>query len=157
MKKQKQEQTGQVNFVWALAGGYLIYLGGKLLYSLYRDGAGSSPVLVVIPAAAVFIGVGFWLLRREWKAYQFGAAHKDDPSTWNDDPVEEALPAWDMSLRSGNTAIASRRTIGQRCGKRGSPGVLLWRTACWTIWRPSGSRPASGTAQRSGAKPSRLW
>lgn len=43
MKKQKQEQTGQVNFVWALAGGYLIYLGGKLLYSLYRDGAGSSP------------------------------------------------------------------------------------------------------------------
>ena len=32
MKKQKQEQTGQVNFVWALAGGYLIYLGGKLLY-----------------------------------------------------------------------------------------------------------------------------
>ena len=39
MKKQKQEQTGQVNFVWALAGGYLIYLGGKLLYSLYRDGA----------------------------------------------------------------------------------------------------------------------
>ena len=66
---------------------------GKLLYSLYRDGAGSSPVLVVIPAAAVFIGVGFWLLRREWKAYQFGAAHKDDPSTWNDDPVEEELPA----------------------------------------------------------------
>ena len=57
MKKQKQEQTGQVNFVWALAGGYLIYLGGKLLYSLYRDGAGSSPILVVIPAAAVFIGV----------------------------------------------------------------------------------------------------
>ena len=93
MKKQKQEQTGQVNFVWALAGGYLIYLGGKLLYSLYRDGTGSSPVLVVIPAAAVFIGVGFWLLRREWKAYQFGAAHKDDPSTWNDDPVEEELPA----------------------------------------------------------------
>ncbi|MFR0769594.1 MAG: hypothetical protein ACLSHO_08435 [Dysosmobacter sp.] len=37
----------------------------------------------------------------------------------------------------------------------GSPGFLLWRTACWTIWRPSGSRPASGTAQRSGAKPSR--
>ena len=92
-KKQKQEQTGQVNFVWALAGGYLIYLGGKLLYSLYRDGADSTPILVVIPAAAVFIGVGFWLLRREWKAYQFGAAHKDDPSTWNDDPVEEELPA----------------------------------------------------------------
>ena len=85
MKKQKQEQTGQVNFVWALAGGYLIYLGGKLLYSLYRDGADSTPILVVIPAAAVFIGVGFWLLRREWKAYQFGAAHKDDPSTWNYD------------------------------------------------------------------------
>ena len=58
MKKQKQEQTGQVNFVWALAGGYLIYLGGKLLYSLYRDGADSTPILVVIPAAAVFIGVG---------------------------------------------------------------------------------------------------
>ena len=93
MKKQKQEQTGQVNFVWALAGGYLIYLGGKLLYGLYRDGADSTPILVVIPAAAVFIGVGCWLLRREWKAYQFGAAHTDDPSPWNDDPVEEELPA----------------------------------------------------------------
>ena len=89
MKKQKQEQTGQVNFVWALAGGYLIYLGGKLLYSLYRDGTGSSPVLVVIPAAAVFIGVGFWLLRREWKAYQFGAAHKDDCLLYTSDAADE--------------------------------------------------------------------
>ena len=62
MKKQKQEQTGQVNFVWALAGGYLIYLGGKLLYSLYRDGADSTPILVVIPAAAVFIGVALGLM-----------------------------------------------------------------------------------------------
>ena len=92
MKEQKQKQTGQVNYVWALAGGYLIYLGGKLLYGLYRDGADRTPILVVILAAAVFIGVGCWLLRREWKAYQFGAAHKDDPSTWNDDPAEE-LPA----------------------------------------------------------------
>ncbi len=82
MKKQKQEQTGQVNFVWALAGGYLIYLGGKLLYlaaCTETEPTATTPVLVVIPAAAVFIGVGFWLLRREWKAYQFGAAHKDDP------------------------------------------------------------------------------
>ena len=43
MKKQKQEQTGQVNFVWALAGGYLIYLGGKLLYSLYSCLLYTSP------------------------------------------------------------------------------------------------------------------
>ena len=43
MKKQKQEQTGQVNFVWALAGGYLIYLGGKLLYSQRRSRQHSDP------------------------------------------------------------------------------------------------------------------
>ncbi|MFR7894554.1 MAG: hypothetical protein ACLU38_11320 [Dysosmobacter sp.] len=39
----------------------------------------------------------------------------------------------------------------------GSPGFLLWRTACWTPWRPSGSRPASGTVQQPGARPSRWW
>ena len=43
MKKQKQEQTGQVNFVWALAGGYLIYLGGKLLYSHRRGLLAAAP------------------------------------------------------------------------------------------------------------------
>ena len=92
MKEQKQKQTGQVNYVWILAGGYLMYLGGKLLYGLYRDGVGGAPLPVVILAAALFFAVGIWLLRREWKAYQFGAAHKDDPSTWNDDPAEELPP-----------------------------------------------------------------
>ena len=53
----------------------------------------------------------------------------------------EALPALDMSPRSGNTAIASRRTIWRRCGKRGSPGFLLWRTACWTLGGPVEAGP----------------
>lgn len=93
MKRENKQQTGKVNYVWALAGGYLIYLGGKLLYGFYRDPAsGSSPILV-LGASLLFIAVGALLLRREWKAYKFGMEHKDDPSTWNDELAEEARRA----------------------------------------------------------------
>lgn len=83
MKKQEQEQTGRVNYIWVLAGGYLIYLGGKLLLALWRDHA--EPAALFLMAALVFFAVGGWLIRREWKAYKYAAAHKDDPSTWNDE------------------------------------------------------------------------
>lgn len=90
MKRNEKQQTGRVNYIWVLAGGYLLYLGGKLLYGLYRDGGeGLSPV-VAIAAAAVFAAVGIALLAREWKAYRYALAHKDDPSTWNDELADLA-------------------------------------------------------------------
>ena len=36
----------------------------------------------------MFVVIGCGLLIREWRAYQYGRAHIDDPETWNDDPVE---------------------------------------------------------------------
>lgn len=89
MKKQKKEQTATVNYVWALAGCYLAYLGGKLLYGLVRGENGSTP-LVVIPTSVLFIAVGVLLVLREVKAYKYAMEHKDDPSTWNDELAAEA-------------------------------------------------------------------
>lgn len=77
-----KQPTGKVRYVWVLCGGYLIYLGYQLISSLWK-GDGASPFLTV-PSAVLFITVGALLLRREWKAYQYGKAHMDDPETWSD-------------------------------------------------------------------------
>ena len=33
--------------------------------------------------------VGGLMLWREWKAYKFAVDHKDDPTTWSDEPEAE--------------------------------------------------------------------
>jgi hypothetical protein len=39
----------------------------------------------------VFVLVGAFLLLREWKAYRYGQAHIDDPTSWNlDDEDDDA-------------------------------------------------------------------
>lgn len=81
MKKEKK-QTGKVNYVWVLAGGYLFYLAAQLLLGV--AGGKSETPAIGIAGGVVFLAVGVFLLAREWKAYRFGLAHKDDPSTWND-------------------------------------------------------------------------
>ena len=90
MKKQNEQQRGNVNYVWVLAGAYLIYLGGRLLYGLYRDGGDGLSPWIAVPAALVFAAAGIFLLRREWMAYKYALAHKDDPATWNDELAAEA-------------------------------------------------------------------
>ena len=40
-------------------------------------------------AGAVFAAAGAMVLWREWKAYQYAKAHKDDPDSWSQD---DALP-----------------------------------------------------------------
>lgn len=87
MKKQKQ-QTGQVNYIWVLAGGYLIYLAFKIGREIYGGNA-SNPVIGAAGAVA-FAGVGAALLIREWRAYQYGLKHIDDPTSWSDE--DEELP-----------------------------------------------------------------
>lgn len=81
-----KKKTGKVNYVWVLAGGYLLYLAAQLFFNVIR-GTSDSPA-VGIGGGVLFLAVGGWLLWREWSAYQYGAKHKDDPSTWSDEEPE---------------------------------------------------------------------
>lgn len=95
MDKNQKDRRGRVNYIWVLAGGYLIYLGYQV-FRMFWKGTAGMPALTV-PAAAVFIVVGALLLRREWISYKYGKAHIDDPDTWADKdetpaPPEEPLP-----------------------------------------------------------------
>ena len=80
------KKTGKVNYVWVVAGGYLLYLAAQLFFGVIR-GDSDSPA-VGIGGGILFLAVGGWLLWREWSAYQYGAKHKDDPSTWSDEEPE---------------------------------------------------------------------
>ncbi len=82
MSKQGK-QTGKVNYVWVLAGGYLVYLAAQLLLSA-ATGKSDTPLVGLVSGVA-FLVVDVLLLRREWKAYRFGLAHKDDPDTWSEE------------------------------------------------------------------------
>ena len=93
MKKNKYNpnQTGRVNYIWVLAGGYLIYLAYKLLRGLFQGDVDNPPL--AIGAAILFIVVGAYALFREWRAYKFGLDNIDDPSTWSDEEEDEQLEA----------------------------------------------------------------
>ena len=80
------KKTGKVNYVWVVAGGYLLYLAAQLFFGVIR-GDSDSPA-VGIGGGILFLAVGGWLLWRERSAYQYGAKHKDDPSTWSDEEPE---------------------------------------------------------------------
>lgn len=69
-KKNRNGRRG-VNFVWPLAGGYLVYLGGKLLWMCYR-GESSSMVLSTL-AGIVFMALGGLVVLREWHIYRGGS------------------------------------------------------------------------------------
>lgn len=87
--RPEKKQTGRVNYVWVLAGGYLIYLALQLFRNVL-SGASDSPAIGIAGGAA-FTVIGGALIFREWRAYQYGKAHIDDPSTWSDEPeaIEE--------------------------------------------------------------------
>jgi hypothetical protein len=84
--KNEKKQTGRVNYVWVLAGGYLVYLAYKIFRAVVT-GESSYPVLG-IAGGIVFAAVACFLFYREWKAYKFSVEHKDDPATWSDEPGE---------------------------------------------------------------------
>ncbi len=69
-----------VNFVWPLAGGYLVYLGGKLLW-MCAKGESSNMVLSTL-AGIVFMVLGGLVILREWHIYR-GGGQED---------LEDALP-----------------------------------------------------------------
>ena len=69
-KKNRNGRRG-VKFVWPLAGGYLVYLGGKLLWMCYR-GESSSMVLSTL-AGIMFMVLGGLVVLREWHIYRGGS------------------------------------------------------------------------------------
>jgi len=84
--KNDKKQTGRVNYIWVLAGGYLIYLAIKI-FKIVLAGESDVPPFGFV-GGIVYAVIGALLLLREWKAYRFALAHKDDPSTWSDEPEE---------------------------------------------------------------------
>ncbi|MCI6055156.1 hypothetical protein [Dysosmobacter sp.] len=86
--KQGRKPTGRVNYIWVLAGGYLIYLSYQLFSGLWKGDA-ENPVLNVA-GGVVFAVAAALMLLREWRAYRYGQEHIDDPESWSDEPVEEA-------------------------------------------------------------------
>ncbi len=84
--RPKKKQTGKVNYVWVLAGGYLLYLAVQLFVGVFA-GRSDTPA-IGIGGGVVFTAVGGALIFREWKAYKFGREHIDDPATWSDEPEE---------------------------------------------------------------------
>ena len=85
--RPEKKQTGHVNYIWVLAGGYLLYTAYNLVRNLISGK--SDNVLLVIVFAALFSVVGAALLLREWRAYKYGMDHIDDPSSWCDDEAED--------------------------------------------------------------------
>lgn len=91
-KKPEKKQSGKVNYIWVLAGGYLIYLAYKLIRGLFTGEA--VKLWIAIPCIVAFLVVGGLVLLREWKAYKYGVEHIDDPDSWSDeDEEDEALAA----------------------------------------------------------------
>lgn len=86
MSKIPEKKSGKVNFVWVLAGGYLVYLGAQLLFGV---GKSETPMVGLI-GGLVFVIIGGLLMLREWKAYKYGLDHIDDPDTWSDEELPEA-------------------------------------------------------------------
>ena len=85
--EQEKRPRGNVNYVWVLAGGYLVYLAFQLLRGVFK-GETDYPAVGIIGGAA-FAAFGGWLLWREWKTYKYAMAHKDDPETWSSEPETE--------------------------------------------------------------------
>lgn len=74
----------KVNYVWVLAGVYLLYLGSKLVIEMLRGTA----VLAIWKffVAAVFLAIGVYLCLREWKIYRFG----DKNDTYDPDEMPDS-------------------------------------------------------------------
>ena len=71
------QERGNVRYLWIMVGAYLAYLGYQQ-FQLLIQGESTHPVIGVI-AGIVFIAVGGMVLWREWDAWRWSQAHKDDP------------------------------------------------------------------------------
>ena len=88
--KQGRKPTGRVNYIWVLAAMYLLYVAYQLLSRVWKGEAENLPLNIV--GGLVFLAAAALLVLREWRAYQYGKAHIDDPETWSDEPYEDGEP-----------------------------------------------------------------
>lgn len=97
--KQGRKPTGRVNYIWVLAAMYLLYVAYQLLSRVWKGEAENLPLNIV--GGLVFLAAAALLVLREWRAYQYGKAHIDDPETWSDEPFEDGEPAAPVLEESG--------------------------------------------------------
>ena len=83
----EKKRRGSVNYIWVLAACYLLYVAVQLGRRLF-SGETDNPALN-IGGLVVFTVAGVFLLWREWRAYRYSLAHKDDPDTWNLEDEED--------------------------------------------------------------------
>ena len=75
-KNEKKNEPRRTNYVWVLAGIYLLYLGGSLFKSVWKGEA--TNIAVNIAAGAVFVSVGVVLCLREWRIYRYGSKEEQE-------------------------------------------------------------------------------
>ena len=110
-KKPEKQQTGRVNYIWVLAGGYLIYLAYKLIRGLF---AGEDVnLLFAIPSIVAFLVVGGLVLLREWKAYKYGMDHIDDPDSWSDEDEDAELEAELAEIKAAALEASDEELAGE--------------------------------------------
>ena len=83
-------ERGNVRYLWVLVGGYLLYLAyqqGRLLYE------GTDQPVICIVSGVLFAAVGAAVLWREWQAWRYAQAHKDDPETWGTESPQDGEQA----------------------------------------------------------------
>ena len=90
-KKPSKDERGNVRYLWVLVGAYLLYLAWQQAQLLLRgEAVKTGDMILCVVSGAVFAAVGAWVIYREWRAWQYAQAHKDDPETWGD--ASEAYP-----------------------------------------------------------------
>lgn len=111
------KQRGYVNYFRVLAGAYLVYLAYQLLKEIWKGTAEMVPLNAI--AGAAFAAAGALILRREWRAYQYAKAHKDDPDTWSEDETlpEEARQETEPAAGAEDDADAAPETR-ERAGEK---------------------------------------
>ena len=110
-KKPEKKQSGRVNYIWVLAGGYLIYLAYKLIRGLF---AGEDVnLLFAIPSIVAFLVVGGLVLLREWKAYKYGMDHIDDPDSWSDEDEDAELEAELAEIKAAALEASDEELAGE--------------------------------------------
>ena len=90
-KKPSKDERGNVRYLWVLVGAYLLYLAWQQAQLLLRgEAVKTGDMILCVVSGAIFAAVGAWVIYREWRAWQYAQAHKNDPETWGE--ASEAYP-----------------------------------------------------------------
>lgn len=105
--KQGRKPTGRVNYIWVMAAMYLLYVSYQLFSRIWKGEAESLPLNIA--GGVVFLASAVLLILREWRAYQYGKAHIDDPETWSDEPEEDGALETSQAVEDAPTGADLER------------------------------------------------